>query len=97
MLQLVEYVCQNIDYIDRDRIGITGHSTGGRNVSFTLDAYGRNEHGKVYADQPADAGGFGLMDQNPQRFPLRHGNFNIHNLYPAHIRLNQARADAADA
>lgn len=42
------------------------------------------------------AGGFGLMDQNPQRFPLRHGNFNIHNLYPAHIRLNQARADAAD-
>ncbi len=58
MLQLVEYVYQNIDYIDRDRIGITGHSTGGRNVSFTLDAYGRNEHGKVYADQPADGGDY---------------------------------------
>lgn len=54
MLQLVDYVYDNIDYIDRDRIGITGHSTGGRNVAFTLDAYGRNEHGKVYAGMPAD-------------------------------------------
>ena len=42
MLQLVDYVHDNIDYIDPDRIGITGHSTGGRNVAFTLDAYGRN-------------------------------------------------------
>lgn len=54
MLQLVEYIYNNIDYIDKERIGITGHSTGGRNVAFTLDAYGRNEHGKVYADQPED-------------------------------------------
>ena len=58
MLQLVEYVYNNIDYIDRERIGITGHSTGGRNVSFTLDAYGRNEHDKVYSDQPADGGDY---------------------------------------
>lgn len=41
MLQLVDYVHDNIDYVDPDRIGITGHSTGGRNVAFTLDAYGR--------------------------------------------------------
>lgn len=54
MLQLVEYIYNNIDYIDKERIGITGHSTGDRNVAFTLDAYGRNEHGKVYADQPKD-------------------------------------------
>ena len=54
MLQLVDYVHDNIDYIDPDRIGITGHSTGGRNVAFTLDAYGRNEHGKVYTGQPED-------------------------------------------
>lgn len=58
MLQLVEYVYDNIDYIDRDRIGITGHSTGGRNVAFTLDAYGRNEYGKVYADQPEDGSSY---------------------------------------
>ena len=55
MLQLVDYVHDNIDYIDPDRIGITGHSTGGRNVAFTLDAYGRNEHGLEYVGQPDDA------------------------------------------
>ncbi len=54
LLQLVDYVYDNIDYIDNQRIGITGHSTGGRNVAFTLDAYGRNEFGKTYSDQPAD-------------------------------------------
>ena len=55
MLQLVDYVHDNIDYVDPDRIGITGHSTGGRNVAFTLDAYGRNEHGLEYTGQPSDA------------------------------------------
>ena len=55
MLQLVDYVHDNIDYVDPDRIGITGHSTGGRNVAFTLDAYGRNEHGLEYVGQPDDA------------------------------------------
>lgn len=58
MLQLVDYVHDNIDYIDPDRIGITGHSTGGRNVAFTLDAYGRNEHGLTYTGQPDDAGDY---------------------------------------
>ena len=58
MLQLVEYVHDNIDYVDPNRIGITGHSTGGRNVAFTLDAYGRNEHGLTYAGQPDDAGDY---------------------------------------
>lgn len=58
MLQLVDYVHDNIDYIDPDRIGITGHSTGGRNVAFTLDAYGRNEHGLDYVGQPDDAGDY---------------------------------------
>ena len=58
MLQLVDYVHDNIDYIDPDRIGITGHSTGGRNVAFTLDAYGRNENGLEYVGQPADAGDY---------------------------------------
>lgn len=58
MLQLVDFVHDNISYIDPDRIGITGHSTGGRNAAFTLDAYGRNEHGLNYAGQPADAGDY---------------------------------------
>lgn len=58
MLQLVDFVHDNIDYIDPERIGITGHSTGGRNVAFTLDAYGRNEHGLEYVGQPADASSY---------------------------------------
>ncbi len=58
MLQLVDYVHDNINYIDPERIGITGHSTGGRNVVFTLDAYGRNENGLEYVGQPADASSY---------------------------------------
>lgn len=58
MLQLVDYVYNQIDYIDKNRIGITGHSTGGRNVAYTLDAYGRNEHGISYVGQPEDGSSY---------------------------------------
>lgn len=62
MMDLVEYVATQVEYVDSERIGITGHSTGGRAVSYALDAYGRNyriEHGGEqtnYAGEPADAG-----------------------------------------
>jgi dienelactone hydrolase len=61
MLDLVEYVSKEIDYVDSKKIGITGHSTGGRSVSYALDAYGRNARAAQggnqteYAAQPANA------------------------------------------
>lgn len=63
MLDLVDYIHDKITYVDPERIGITGHSTGGRMVSYALDAYGRNERiekgiaeGAHYSTEPANAG-----------------------------------------
>lgn len=41
MIEAVEYAYNNLAYVDKDKIGITGHSNGGRATSFTLDEYGR--------------------------------------------------------
>lgn len=43
MIDVVEYVYNNLDYVDNTKIGITGHSTGGRVTSYTLNEYGRYE------------------------------------------------------
>lgn len=41
MIDVVDYVYNNLDYVDNTKIGITGHSTGGRITSYTLNEYGR--------------------------------------------------------
>lgn len=43
MIDVVDYVYNNLDYVDNTKIGITGHSTGGRVTSYTLNEYGRYE------------------------------------------------------
>lgn len=44
MIDLVDYVYNNLDYVDNTKIGITGHSTGGRVTSYTLNEYGRYDN-----------------------------------------------------
>ncbi len=40
MIALVEYASANLDFVDTERIGVTGHSLGGRIISNTLAHYG---------------------------------------------------------
>ena len=40
MIPLVEYAYYDLDYIDNNRIGVTGHSMGGMNTWATLSHYG---------------------------------------------------------
>lgn len=61
MHDLVEYIHDQIDYVDNTKIGVTGQSTGGRMVSYLLDAYGRNwkiaisiTEGAHYQGEPSD-------------------------------------------
>lgn len=44
MIDLVDYVYNTLDYVDNTKIGITGHSTGGRVTSYTLNEYGRYDN-----------------------------------------------------
>lgn len=47
MIDLVDYIYNNLDYVDNTKIGITGHSTGGRVTSYTLNEYGRYDRIKA--------------------------------------------------
>ena len=40
MIALVEFAAANLDFVDTGRIGVTGHSLGGRIISNTLAHYG---------------------------------------------------------
>ncbi len=40
MIALVEFASENLDFVDTSRIGVTGHSLGGRIISNTLAHYG---------------------------------------------------------
>ncbi|PWL85789.1 MAG: hypothetical protein DBY17_07330 [Oscillospiraceae bacterium] len=94
MLQLVDYVHDNIDYVDPERIGITGHSTGGRNVAFTLDAYGRNEHGLDYAGQPDDAGDYETKVSSALILAFFPGHYLLNNMPSGvNVGINFARYD----
>lgn len=62
MIDVVDYVYNNLDYVDNTKIGITGHSTGGRITSYTLNEYGRYdriqsgiEEGAHYYDELYEA------------------------------------------
>jgi len=39
MIETVEYVWHNLHFVDRDRIGVTGHSMGGVNSTLTMRYY----------------------------------------------------------
>lgn len=94
MLQLVDYVYNNIDYIDRDRIGITGHSTGGRNVAYTLDAYGRNERGISYAGQPEDGSSYSTKVKSALILAFFPDHYMLNNLPSGvNVGINFARYD----
>ena len=47
MIQAVEYVWENLDYVDHDKIGLSGHSYGGQNVNYTVQYYTYQE---MYGD-----------------------------------------------
>lgn len=84
----------NIDYVDPERIGITGHSTGGRNVAFTLDAYGRNEHGLDYAGQPDDAGDYETKVSSALILAFFPGHYLLNNMPSGvNVGINFARYD----
>ena len=94
MLQLVDYVYNNIDYIDRDRIGITGHSTGGRNVAYTLDAYGRNERGISYVGQPEDGSSYSTKVKSALILAFFPDHYMLNNLPSGvNVGINFARYD----
>lgn len=94
MLQLVDYVYNNINYIDRDRIGITGHSTGGRNVAYTLDAYGRNERGITYTGQPEDGSSYTTKVKSALILAFFPDHYMLNNLPSGvNVGINFARYD----
>ena len=58
MIPVVEYVYSNLNYVDKDRIGVFGHSMGGMNVWMTCINYGAQYYGTLAAaTDPASDGG----------------------------------------
>lgn len=58
MVPLVEYVHAELDYVDKGKIGVMGHSMGGMSVWFTLMHYGGQYMAALEAAQdPASSGG----------------------------------------
>ncbi len=58
MIALVEYAYNNLDFVDNTKIGVTGHSLGGRVISNTLAYYGvAYEHALEDAQSPDSDGG----------------------------------------
>jgi len=60
MIALVEFAAANLDFVDTGRIGVTGHSLGGRIISNTLAHYGvAYEKALAQAQEPDSEGGYG--------------------------------------
>ena len=57
MIPLVEYAYNNLNYIDKSRIGIMGHSMGGMNVWFTLAYYGAQYNAAIELAKAPDSDG----------------------------------------
>lgn len=58
MIPVVEYVYNNLNYVDKERIGVFGHSMGGMNVWMTCINYGGQYYGALAAAaDPASDGG----------------------------------------
>ena len=56
MIPMVEYVW-NLDYVDKDKIGVIGHSMGGMAVWCTLMYYGAQYNEAIKAAQAEDSDG----------------------------------------
>lgn len=54
---LINYIYNNLDYIDKTRIGLTGYSKGGVNVMDVMNAYGKEqrENPKTYVKRISSA------------------------------------------
>lgn len=57
MIALVEFASANLDFVDTSRIGVTGHSLGGRIISNTLAYYGVQYEKALEAAQQEDSDG----------------------------------------
>lgn len=58
MIALVEFASDNLDFVDNTKIGVTGHSLGGRVISNTLAHYGvAYENALAEAQNPDSDGG----------------------------------------
>ena len=73
MVSVVDYAYDELDYIDKEHIGILGHSMGGMAVWTTLMYYQTQEITKVQAGMPM---GF-LMFSNDETFQMIDANVGI--------------------
>ncbi len=64
MIPLVEYVYNNLNYVDQSQIGVMGHSMGGMSVWFTLMHYGGQYRSALEAaKEPGSDGGTEITQQ----------------------------------
>ena len=73
MVSVVDYAYDELDYIDKEHIGILGHSMGGMAVWATLMYYQTQEINKVQAGMPM---GF-LIFSNDETFQMIDANVGI--------------------
>lgn len=57
MIPLVEYVNSSLDFVDKTKIGVMGHSMGGMSVWFTLMYYGGQYNAAIQAAHAPDSDG----------------------------------------
>ena len=63
MIPMVEYAYNCLDYVDKTKIGVFGHSMGGMNVWMTCINYGTQYHEALAAAMdPASDGGEGVTE-----------------------------------
>jgi hypothetical protein len=66
MIPLVEFAYNNLDYIDKTRIGVMGHSNGGRNAWATSIYYGKRYHEALEAAMRAGSDGGAAITREEQ-------------------------------
>lgn len=64
MIPMVEYAYNSLNYVDKTRIGVMGHSMGGMDVWITLMHYGVQYYGAIEAAKSPDSdGGVNITDE----------------------------------
>jgi pimeloyl-ACP methyl ester carboxylesterase len=63
MIPLVEYAYNNLDYVDKAKIGVMGHSAGGMCAQITLMYYGAQYLGAIQAAQAPESDGGAAVTQ----------------------------------
>lgn len=72
MIELIEYACTSLDYIDQEKIGITGHSMGAKLCNSTVEYYLAQEQQGVGPNRIAAIFNVGT---NPDYDPPMVGDF----------------------